>query len=114
MAWARGFREERCLKAGLDVWSTFLALPMLGAWPLSDASAFGNTSKLSRVLSILGCQRGPRMMDASNRRITLFDVMALVAVTAVSIVAARYILSVMKLPPGWWGAQLCWGRPRRS
>lgn len=35
--------------------------------------------------------------------------MALVAVTAVSIVAARYMLSLMKLPPGWWGVSALLG-----
>jgi hypothetical protein len=42
------------------------------------------------------------MADAVKRRITILDVMAVVAMTAVSIVGARYMLSLMKLPPGWW------------
>jgi hypothetical protein len=41
------------------------------------------------------------MADAVKRRITILDVMAVVAMTAVSIVGARYMLSLMKLPPGW-------------
>jgi hypothetical protein len=49
------------------------------------------------------------MMDAARRRITISDVMALVAVTAVSIVAARYMLSFMKLPAGWWGVSALLG-----
>ena len=49
------------------------------------------------------------MIDAPRRRITISDVMALVAVTAVSIVAARYMLSLMKLPPGWWGVSALMG-----
>ena len=49
------------------------------------------------------------MIDAPRRRITISDVMVLVAVTAVSIVAARSMLSLMKLPPGWWGVSALLG-----
>lgn len=49
------------------------------------------------------------MTAAAKRRITISDVMASVAVTAVSIVAARYMLSLMKLPPGWWGVSALMG-----
>jgi hypothetical protein len=49
------------------------------------------------------------MAAAVKRRITIFDVMALVAVTAVSIVGARYMLSLMDLPPGWWGVSALTG-----
>jgi hypothetical protein len=49
------------------------------------------------------------MSAAAKRRITISDIMALVAVTAVSIVAARYMLSLMNLPPGWWGVSALMG-----
>jgi hypothetical protein len=43
------------------------------------------------------------MAHAVKRRVTILDIMAVVAMTAVSIVGARYMLSLMELPPGWWG-----------
>jgi hypothetical protein len=42
------------------------------------------------------------MTDAARRRITISDIMALVAAAAVSMVAARSILW-MTVPAAWWG-----------
>ncbi len=49
------------------------------------------------------------MADAVRRQITILDIMTLVAVTAVSIVGARYMLALLKLPPGWWGVSALMG-----
>jgi hypothetical protein len=49
------------------------------------------------------------MTDAVRRRMTILDVMALIGATAISLVGARFMLSLLELPPASRGVSALLG-----
>jgi hypothetical protein len=50
-----------------------------------------------------------RMSDAPTRRLTILDVMVMVAVIAVAFAGSRTLLSLQKGPSASWGVPVLWG-----